>query len=169
MYKIQLASSDDITQLSQFAGKTFSDTFRHYKQEDLQNHLEKTCSEKYFTNQINNSNNKTIIIKEDNIIIAYAKYGKLELPVNNPVYPGNELHRLYVDPNKKHSGIGSQLIKYVFDKSIEEKNKSIYLGVYNDNKIAIQFYQKHGFQKIGEYNYFVGPHIDREHIMQKIL
>ena len=51
------------------------------------------------------------------------------------------MHRLYVDPNKKLSGIGSQLIKYVFDKSIEEKNKSIYLGVYNDNKIAIQFYR----------------------------
>ena len=70
---------------------------------------------------------------------------------------------------RKHSGIGSQIIRYVFNKAIEENNNSIYLGVYSDNKIAIQFYQKHGFQKIGEYDYYVGPHIDHEHIMQKIL
>ncbi len=169
MYKIQRATINDVPEIAQFAAKTFSDTFQHYSPEDLKNHLRKTCSESYFSNQINNTENKTIIIKENNNIIAYAKYGKLELPVNNPVFPSNELHRLYVDPKNKYSGIGSQLITYVFDKAIQEKNKSIYLGVYTDNTIAINFYRKHGFQKIGEYNYFVGPHIDREHIMQKIL
>ena len=34
--------------------------------------------ESFFQDQIINSENKTIIIKENNIIIAYAKYGKLE-------------------------------------------------------------------------------------------
>ena len=169
MYKIELATTNDIPELSLFAAKTFSDTFQHYNPEDLQKHLEKTCSDSFFQDQIINSENKTIIIKENNIIIAYAKYGKLELPVNNPAYPANELHRLYVDMERKHSGIGSQIIRYVFNKAIEENNNSIYLGVYSDNKIAIQFYQKHGFQKIGEYDYYVGPHIDHEHIMQKIL
>ena len=89
--------------------------------------------------------------------------------LNAGLFPSNELNRLYVDTKNKYSVIGSQFITYVFDKAIQEKNKSIYLGVYTDNTIAINFYRKHGFKKIGEYNYFVGPHIDREHIMQKIL
>ena len=104
MYKIQRATINDVPEIAQFAAKTFSDTFQHYSPEDLKNHLRKTCSESYFSNQINNTENKTIIIKENNNIIAYAKYGKLELPVNNPVFPSNELHRLYVDPKNKYSG-----------------------------------------------------------------
>tara|TARA_B110000263_G_C15205232_1_gene462569 strand:- start:241 stop:750 length:510 start_codon:yes stop_codon:yes gene_type:complete len=169
MYKIQPASTNDITQLSQFAAKTYSDTFQHYNVEDLEKHLEKTCSESYFRSQINNSENKTIIIKENNIIIAYAKYGKLELPINNPILPSVELHRLYVDTTKTNTGIGTKVINYILEKTIKEKHQSIYLGVYSDNKIAIKFYQKHGFQKIGEYNYPVGLHIDLEYIMQKKL
>ena len=169
MHKIELASINDLHQLSQFATKTYSDTFQHYNLKDLEIHLEKTCSESYFRGQINNPENKTIIIKANKFIIAYAKFGKLELPVNNPILPSIELHRLYVDTTKKHNGIGTKIINYIVEKTIKEKIHCIYLGVYSDNKSAIKFYEKHGFQKIGEYNYPVGLHIDLEHIMQKKL
>lgn len=43
----------------------------------------------------------------------------------------------------------------------------IYVSVFSENPRAIRFYQKYGFEKIGEYGFPVGDQVDLEWIMRK--
>ena len=44
----------------------------------------------------------------------------------------------------------------------------LYLGVYAENHAAQRFYQRHGFQKVGDYLFPVGRHRDLEFIYKRM-
>lgn len=167
---IERLHSGDVKALSDFAAEMFSDTFAHlYQPQDLAFHLEATCSALYFIRELERNDVRIDVIKQDGKIVAYAKYGALALPVKEPLNPNCEIHRLYVHPAQKRSGLGHQFMLHIQAYAESMKARSIYLGVYSDNHIAQAFYHRFGFEKVGEYDYPVGAHIDHEFIFMKAL
>ncbi|MDR1025831.1 MAG: GNAT family N-acetyltransferase [Lactobacillus sp.] len=61
---------------------------------------------------------------------------------------GDIIEMLYVRPEYMNQGIGSQLVKYLFNN-----HKPKQIGVDKDNAIAQHIYKKFGFQIVGEHNY----------------
>ena len=57
---------------------------------------------------------------------------------------GNEIEKLFVEPQFQNQGIGMQLLKF----AMEEK-KTDFLWVLEYNRRGIAFYQKHGFALTG--------------------
>jgi RimJ/RimL family protein N-acetyltransferase len=43
----------------------------------------------------------------------------------------------------------------------------VYIGVWSGNAGAQRLYARHGFEKIGEYDFPVGQHLDREFILRQ--
>jgi ribosomal protein S18 acetylase RimI-like enzyme len=172
------ANSNDLPDLARFASHTFKDTFgRLYSKSALDYHLQRTCSVAYFQQQLARDDVWVDVIKQDENIIAYAKYGALDLPVEKPIVPHMEVHRLYVDPKQKGRGLGKMLMLHMEEHARAEQVEAMYLGVDSKNLSAQGFYEKFGFKKIGEYDYFVGDKntpgadvfVDREHIMEKCM
>lgn len=154
-------TKQDIPALAHFAARMFSENFGYlYQQEHLSDHLQATCSEAYFTRMLDEAH--LLIACDDEEIIGYAKWGVLELPVENPITPNSEIHRLYVDSTYQSQRIGHHLMQRMLE-SLEDK-PAVYLGVWSENDGAQRFYQRYGFTKYGEYNYMVGPHADHEFI-----
>jgi GNAT superfamily N-acetyltransferase len=60
-----------------------------------------------------------------------------------------KLHKLYLDPTKKHMGLGRKIIQYIMDWTLVNQRKSIILNV-NKNNSAVRFYHKMGFEIIEE-------------------
>jgi len=58
---------------------------------------------------------------------------------------GNEIKKLFVEPQFQSRGIGAQLLEY----AVNERNAS-YLWVLEYNKRGIAFYKRHGFGLTGE-------------------
>ncbi len=56
---------------------------------------------------------------------------------------------IFVDSNFHKMGIGTKLMKSILQRAKSEKLKRLELGVFIDNKKAIEFYKKFGFKKEG--------------------
>jgi len=167
MYIIRKAEISDSSELAKLAKNCFVETFGGlYSKENLEFHLNKTCSEKYFSEAFKVDQTLVAQSKMGNLI-GYIKFGELGFEVDDKVANSVEIHRLYVLAKEHKKKIGTSLMNEALDHIYRSGVEALYLSVYEDNIIAQKFYRKYGFEKIGEYDYLVGSHVDREYIMFK--
>lgn len=167
---IRHATHQDIAAISALATATFCDNFGHlYAADDLRAHLAKTCSEVFFAASLTRQNETILLAHEGENIVGYAKLGALSLPVEAPIMPACELHRLYLAPSHQGQGLGKRLMQAGLSLDLVAASRAIYVGVWEHNTRAQNFYAKFGFSKVGEYDYVVGQTKDREWMMEKRL
>ena len=160
-YDYRPAEAADIPALAKLATDTLVAKFGHlYSEENLNHHLEKSCSERYFSDVL--GKDSLLLVWDADRLIAYAKWGENTLPVEQPVTPCLMIDRLYVDEAYQGQKIGHQLMLKMFEAM--QGQAAIYLSVFSDNEGAQRFYQRYGFSKVGEYDYMVGTHADHEFI-----
>ncbi len=164
-------TKEDAEALSTLARVCFTDTFGHlYSNENLMQHMDKTCSDAFFCEAM--GKDRIVLVEEDReagSLLGYIKYGAVGLPVDALPENAWEIQRLYIHPKHQGKAIGRKLMDVVLAEMADKQVKHIYLSVYVDNVRAQKFYQSYGFVAVGEYDYYVGTHIDREYIMYKNL
>ena len=76
------------------------------------------------------------------------------------------LDKLYLDPEKRGKGMGLQLMNWIKDWTKSKSLGQIDLYVMQENKPAIQFYLKEGFEITGEFlEKFDSGEVEYNHIM----
>ena len=169
MITIRPAIIPDAKLLYQLGRQTFAETFTHYAPGEVEPFLDEHYSEAAFAEELSDATSRFWIAESDHGAIAYAKLGTMKLPIP---FPENsfELHKLYVQADWKGKQIGSQLMTAILAEAATLKARHLYLGVWEKNLAAQQFYQRFGFMKVAEYNYPpIGNTIDREWILHKSL
>ncbi len=169
--KVRKVRKEDVEALSTLARACFTDTFGHlYSNENLVQHMDKTCSAAFFDEAMGQDR---IVLAEDDteigVLLGYIKYGAVGLPVDDLPENAWEIQRLYIHPKHQGKAIGRKLMDVALAEMADKQVEHIYLSVYEDNVRAQKFYQSYGFAAVGEYDYYVGTHIDREYIMYKKL
>jgi diamine N-acetyltransferase len=87
---------------------------------------------------------KTVGIYNDDILIGFSMYGKLE---DNRVW----LDRFMIDHKFQGRGYGKLSLKFLIDSLYREYEcEEIYLSIYEDNINAIELYKSYGFEFNGE-------------------
>lgn len=136
----------EVSQLQQIGKQTFFETFAgDNSTEDMQKYLEESFSVEKLEKEINNPNSEFYFAEINNDIVGYLKVNfsdsQTELKDKNAL----EIERIYVLKDFHGKNVGQIL----FDKAIAiAKNKTVnyvWLGVWEENKRAIQFYKKNGF------------------------
>lgn len=152
----------DLPALGEFASASFTRTFGYiYQPHDLAFHLSNACSASYFESVMHSD--AILLVKEGGTIIGYSKTGDLIIPAT-PLTPNDkEIHRLYIHHDYHGKGVAKALMDAVLASLSDAPN--VFLGVYSENPRAQKFYARYGFTKIGEYDYPVGSHVDREWMM----
>jgi ribosomal protein S18 acetylase RimI-like enzyme len=80
-----------------------------------------------------------------------------------------EIARIYSAQHAIGKGVGKRLMQTCHEIA-NQKNKSIlWLGVWEKNQRAIDFYAKWGFEKFGEQNFVLGNDVQRDWLMKKSL
>ena len=71
------------------------------------------------------------------------------------------IHRMAVDPNSQGIGLGIKLLKHAEEKAKKLGYQSIRLDAFKGNKPLLRFYEKRGYQAVGEIplEYTSGPFI----------
>jgi ribosomal protein S18 acetylase RimI-like enzyme len=163
---INKATTADLAALSSLARSCFAANFGHlYAPEHLAIHLEKTCSQDFFAQELS-AGCQILLARENGALIGYIKFGQVGLPITYSPQD-MELHRLYVIQSHQSAGIGKKLIEAALHENLMQQAPSIYLGVWEHNIRAQTFYASYGFKPVGEYGYHVGPHVDREIILRR--
>lgn len=78
-----------------------------------------------------------------------------------------ELQRIYVDKCYGGKGIGKLLIDACLQKAKELNKETVWLGVWEFNPVAIKFYERQGFYKVGTHIFKMGEQEDTDNIMIK--
>ena len=164
---IRRATPRDAAALAALGGETFSETFAHlYPQEDLRAFLDTTYSPEAFGQLLSDPNEAMWIAERDGAAVGYAHAGACKLPHPDVTEGCGELKRLYVRRTEQSSGLGGRLMAAALNW-LEAPGRSLWIGVWSQNHGAQRFYGRHGFEKVGEYEFPVGETRDQEFIFRR--
>src|SRR5262245_22631601 len=168
---IRRALADDASALAELGAATFISTFGHlYSREDLQAFLSETHSAEAHGRKLRDPGIGVWLAEgEGGRAIGYATAGLCKLPVPDLEPGAGEVRQLYVLQEYQGHRLGSTLLEATLAWLTEMRREPIYVGVWSENFGAQRLYGRYGFIKVGEYDFPVGNHIDREFILKRAL
>lgn len=166
--QIRRATSADAELLADLGGRTFSDTFAlDNTPEDMAAYLSSSFSPALQAEGLADPRVMFLIAEIEGVAGGYAKMESSSPPSYiakpNPI----ELSRLYVSKELIGTGVGAALMEACIRKAKEAGFRTIWLGVWEKNERAQKFYQKWGFQAVGEQVFRLGGDEQRDLVMER--
>jgi ribosomal protein S18 acetylase RimI-like enzyme len=167
---INKASLEDLETLQSLGKQTFYETFaKDNSKEAMQKYLEESFSTEKIKSELNNPDSQFFIAWEEDNPIGYLKVnsGKAQTELQDET--SLEIERIYV----KSSHHGKKVGQLLYDKALEtakQFNKSyVWLGVWEENERALNFYKKNGFVEFDKHIFILGEDKQTDLMMKKIL
>ena len=160
----------DVEQLRDISIETFVDTFKDQNtEENLNEYLERAYSIEQLTSEINQVGTDFYFLKDSDIIVGYLKINidDAQSEKDNPL--ALEVERIYVLLQHKRKGYGKLLLEFAYLRAKELNRTGIWLGVWEHNYNALAFYEKMGYQRVGEHTFIMGDDAQVDYIMLKEL
>jgi ribosomal protein S18 acetylase RimI-like enzyme len=164
---IRYGTTDDAKILSELGARTFYDTFViDNTTENIEAYLKKSFSTKIQLNELSNPDNIFLIAEEESKPIGYA-----QLIMNSKDEAINsakplELRRIYSIKEYLGKGVGKELMQATINEARTHGCDCVWLGVWEKNQRAIEFYKKWGFREVGTHLFSVGDDPQNDYIME---
>jgi GNAT superfamily N-acetyltransferase len=164
MLKIYPALPHHYPTIQQIATITWYPTYGHIlTQAQTDFMLEWMYSLDSIKEQVEIKGNKFLIVELDDRIVGFAAYELNYQDIKT------RIHKLYVLPELHGKGIGLKLIEYISELTTSNSHNILNLNVNRFNK-AVGFYNKIGFQIVGEEDIDIGRgYLMEDYIMEKVL
>lgn len=167
---INKAGIQDLETIQNIGRQTFSETFSESNSEEaMKTYLEESFSTEKVSLELNNSHSHFFIAWEEDIPVGYLKLNSGEAQTELKDDTSLEIERIYV----KKSHHGQKVGQLLYDQAMETArnlNKSyLWLGVWEENLRALQFYRKNGFEEFGSHTFRLGDEDQTDLMMKKIL
>jgi ribosomal protein S18 acetylase RimI-like enzyme len=158
----------DITLLRGLSITTFSETFQDLNTpENMKKYIDDSLSPEKLTEELENDNSEFYFIHYDGRLAGYLKINikdaQNELKNENAL----EIERIYVLKDFHSKGLGLQLLQHAVLMGKRLKKDFIWLGVWEKNSKAIQFYRKSGFFDFDQRTFILGEDVQTD-IMMKV-
>jgi ribosomal protein S18 acetylase RimI-like enzyme len=88
--------------------------------------------------------------------VGYAVLTEPDLPEAEPGPDDVEIRRIYLLSRFQGAGAGRRLMQAALDAARAAGKRRVVLGAYNENPV-VGFYQRFGFEVVGERLFQVGP------------
>lgn len=154
--------------LHQISRKTFIDSFAHLNtKENMEAYLAHHLTEQKLSEELDQPGSAFYFAENNGEPIGYIKINTGAAQTELREEQGLEIERIYVIKEYQGQKIGQLL----FNKALELAKKAnrlyIWLGVWNKNESAIQFYQKIGFVAFDSHSFKLGDDVQTD-IMMKL-
>lgn len=168
--KIRLATIDDSEILSKIARQSFYEAFADNPKNhpnDMKLYMDEAFSVETISSELVDEDNIYLIANLKNELAGYAK-----IRLNSRedcISEGKtiELCRLYALDKFIGKGIGKTLMQSYFELVKENNCEIAWLGVWEFNYKAQEFYKKFGFEKVGEHVFQLGNDPQIDWVMEK--
>ncbi len=101
--------------------------------------------------------------------VGYCKAGPLKVPVETGDRSTLELRQIYIDRDHHRQGIGARFMQLFLELCHTRQIQDAYVSCWTENQNALAFYSRHGFEVVGTYDFMIGQHRDRDHILRRTL
>ena len=164
---IRYGTIADAQLLSRLGATTFSDTFaKDNTPENLAAYLKSSFSPEIQLKELAEPDVIFLIAEYEGIPIGYAQ---LILESKDEVIKGLqplEIRRIYASQEHLGKGVGKELMQATIREAQQRSCDSIWLGVWEKNQRAIDFYKKWGFREVGTHIFSVGDDPQTDFIME---
>jgi ribosomal protein S18 acetylase RimI-like enzyme len=167
---IQSVQRDELPALARIAGKTFRQTFASSNDpKDFEAYLSKAFAQEQLSIELNDHETSFSFAKVDGKIVGYLKTNRGGAQTEKVEGQTLEIERIYVDADVQGSGVGKALFEHALEEAQTIGSDAIWLGVWEENPKAIEFYARQGFRAFGEHEFRIGSDVQRDILMRREL
>ena len=164
---IRYGTADDAKALSELGARTFYDTFaKENTPENMDTYLKKSFSEEIQIRELSEPDTIFLIAESEGILIGYAQ---LILNSKDETIKGTrplEIRRIYASQEYLGKGVGKTLMLATIREAKQRGCDCVWLGVWEKNQRAIDFYKKWGFREVGTHTFSVGDDPQNDFVME---
>jgi ribosomal protein S18 acetylase RimI-like enzyme len=155
--KIMRVNIDEVSLLQRIARTAFAQTFiDHNQPENVEKYLDESFTIKKLTEELKNKNSQFFFALVDNEPVGFLKVnvGAAQTELQNG--DGMELQRIYVLQAYHGKTVGQALFDKAKSLAIEGGYPYLWLGVWEENHRALNFYRKNGFVPFDKHIFKMG-------------
>ena len=158
---------NDIDQLQKIGSQTFYEAFsERTTEENMKMYMEKSFSKDKLSVELLNPNSEFYFSVHDNKVIGYLKLNfgqsQTELKDDNAL----EIERIYVLNEFHGKNIGQLLYEKALQIARQKNAYYVWLGVWDENLRAINFYKKNGFIEFDKHIFKLGKEVQTDIMMR---
>lgn len=159
--------SNQLSVLQLISAQTFSETFSEHNDEgDMKLYIESSFNPTTLKIQLENNSSKFYFATDGEEVVGYLKINwgnaQSESLGNNSL----EVERIYVLKSYHGKKVGMVLYQKALEVATELNFDFIWLGVWEKNERAIQFYQKNGFVEFDKHLFKLGKDVQTDLLMK---
>lgn len=169
MIKIEKIGVEAVETLREISCQTYYDTFKDsiVNPQDMADFLKDAYSIETLSQELQNPESAFYFLYQDERLVGYLKLNIGEAQTEKVAENTLEIQRIYVRPTEKRQGFGTVLMDFAMKHAKAQGFDSVWLGVWEHNDAAQNFYKSHGFVYVGEHVYWTGNQADTDHILLK--
>jgi diamine N-acetyltransferase len=167
--KLRYGEPKDAKALAEIGAKTFYDAYvETVDLENLKTVVNESFSEEYQLEEINHPDTVFLIAEVDGRMAGYAKLKMNAVSEHVSTRNPAELSRIYLLREHIGKGIGKELMQGCINEARQRSCDSIWLGVWENNQKAINFYKKVGFREVGSQTFMFGRELQTDIVMELV-
>ena len=167
-YNFRAGTPDDAHLLADLGWRTFEEAFGPYNDpEDMLAYKPTMYSPELQTEELADETTEFVIVEADDIPVAYLKLNWDEAPKKIRGSHPLQISRLFVLQKWTGKGIGDRLMELALERAKRRGHQVVWLTVWSKNERALRFYQKYGFTKVGELDFYLGKDVQLDYYMQR--
>jgi len=165
---IRKATIKDAKLIADISHQTFYETFASYnRKEDMDKFLTQQFTKGRLMLEVGARENIFLLAYEGREVAGYVKLRDERVPLSLGTNNAMEVARLYAMTGKIGKGVGSLLMQSSVNIAKEKSKEWLWLGVWEKNQRAIDFYTRWGFEKFDETDFLLGDDLQRDWLMKK--
>jgi diamine N-acetyltransferase len=164
---IRKATISDLEIIQEISKQTFIETFTDVNTpENMENYIQENFNPVQVASEINNPESTFYLATLDSETIGYLKinFGNTQTEIFNK--QAIEIQRIYVLKAFLGKKIGQLLLDEAIKIAYNNGINYLWLGVWEENHRAIQFYSKNGFVEFDKHIFILGNDIQTDLLMQ---
>lgn len=166
--EIKKVGLEDLAKLQAISRQTFHETFASLNSaENMLAYLEASFSLEKLGHEIHMSD--FYFAMEGNEPVAYLKVNLAPAQTELQETGGLEIERIYVLKSQQGKGYGNALFDFALEMAAEKEAGYIWLGVWEKNVAAIEFYTKKGMEIFDSHVFTLGNEEQLDFLMRRPL
>lgn len=156
MTQLHQCSVADVDELRAVSIETFTDTFGEFNSdENMRIYLEDAYNREKLTAELAETNSQFFFLKKNNETVGYLKLNVGDAQTERVGDNLLEVERIYVRTAFLRHGYGTKLIQTAEEIARDLGVTGMWLGVWEHNQRALNFYGKMGFRHISQHSFFM--------------
>lgn len=160
----------NVKELQTISIQTFTETFARYNTaENMQQYVEECLSEEQLLSELNHPDSQFYFAMHNHEPVGYLKLNVNNAQTEKDFKHAIEIERIYVLQHYQGKKIGKALMQQSLSIARDMNAAFIWLGVWEKNNKAIEFYEKMGFTAFDTHLFRLGSDIQTDILMKKNL